>query len=243
MIAFDLCEYWFPPFGLSFHRGLSKTLLQPLMQEIYKSCLGQKLKTSITVGMKFLYDINKFTRFDSMGEAIERVHHFTTASILYLIDVFYKPFAKWIPQNTFRYLACGGANAVFDTILYAITYNFILKKQELHLHFVTLSPHIAAFLLVFPITFCSGYYLNRYVVFARSGLARRVHFYRVALVSLTSVILNYAFLKLFVNYLHFYPTPSKVMATICIAYVSYLTQTLFYFKKQPEGGLATDYSV
>lgn len=42
--------------------------------------------------------------------------------------------------------------------------------------------------------------------------------------------MNYFFLKLFVEILHFYPTLAKIVTTIIVAVFSYISQRNFSFK-------------
>ncbi|MDH6312965.1 putative flippase GtrA [Parabacteroides sp. PFB2-10] len=148
-----------------------------------------------------------------------------------IIGWFYFPiFRKFIPYDTFKYAVCGGGNMVLDILLYFLLYNFIFDKQNLDLGFVTISPHIAAFLTVFPITFLTGFWLNNGVVFKGSPMKNSTKFSRYLLVVLTSLLINYWGLKFFVDYLHFYPTPSKFLVTIICTLVSYLSQRHFTFR-------------
>jgi putative flippase GtrA len=155
--------------------------------------------------------------------------------ILNIIDYFHKPFARWINLQTFRYLACGGSNTVLDIFLYFIAYNFILVKQPVHVQALTISPYIAAFMMSFSISFPSGFILSRYIVFPESTVMRkRIQILRYALLVGMCIILNYVFLKLFVEYFHFYPTPSKVLTTLIVAVFSYVAQRNFTFKVKQE---------
>jgi putative flippase GtrA len=149
-----------------------------------------------------------------------------------VIDWFYPYFKRIMPKETFNYAFCGGINTAFDIFLYFITYNFILLKQNLHLKIITFSPHIAAFLLVFPITFSSGFLLLKYITFTKSHLRGRVQLFRYALIVSGSIILNYILLKLFVDICGFYPTPSKMMATMVVIIYSYLSQRHFTFRSK-----------
>jgi putative flippase GtrA len=158
------------------------------------------------------------------------VHDSTRHTIFNFIDVFYKPFKKWIPLHTFRYAACGGGNTLFDILLYTFCYNCIFKKQEFHISNITLSAYIASLFLSFSVSFCSGFYLNRYIVFRESGLRKSVQLYRFIAVNIICIVLNTIFLKIFVGYLGLYPTVAKIIATIIIAIISYLVQTHFFFK-------------
>lgn len=127
-------------------------------------------------------------------------------------------------------MACGGSVTLLDILLYSFSYNFILDKKVIQLPFVAISPHIGAFIISFCITFPLGFYLNRNVVFTGSYLRGRVQLFRYFLLVLVCIMLNYVFLKLFVEHFHIYPTVAKI-CTICIIVVfSYLTQRHFTFK-------------
>lgn len=148
-----------------------------------------------------------------------------------IIGWFYFPiFRKFIPYDTFKYAVCGGGNMVLDILLYFLLYNFVFDKQNLDLGIVTISPHIAAFLTVFPITFLTGFWLNNSVVFKGSPMKKRTKFSRYLLVVLFSLVINYWGLKFFVDYLDFYPTPSKFLVTIIATLVSYISQRHFTFR-------------
>lgn len=95
---------------------------------------------------------------------------------------------------------------------------------------ITVAPHIAAFLMSFSVSFPMGFALSKYVVFTESNLKGRVQLFRYAVLVSTCIMLNYVFLKLFVEYLHFFPTPSKALTTAIVAVFSYVSQRNFTFK-------------
>ncbi len=131
---------------------------------------------------------------------------------------------------TFRYAACGGTNTLLDILLFYFSYHVVFRKEILHLPFVSISPHIAAFLLSFCITFPLGFLLNRYVVFKGSMIAGRVQLMRYALTVTLSLLLNYYFLKLFVDGMGWYAMPAKIVTTAIVIVFSYLSQSYFTFK-------------
>ena len=135
--------------------------------------------------------------------------------------------------KTFRYLVCGGGNTVLDILIYFISYNFILDKSIVHLRYFSISPHIAAFIIAFLITFPTGFFLMRYIVFTDSILKGRVQLFRYFLLVFVCILLNYIFLKLFVEQLGFYPTISKILTTVIVVSFSYLTQRYYTFKQAP----------
>lgn len=150
--------------------------------------------------------------------------------IISVVDWFYKPFAKYIPLETFRYGATGGANTMLDIFLYFIFYNFILKKQIVTVLGISISPHIAAFLIVFPITFMTGFILAKYVTFTTSLFRGRKQLFRYGLTVLGAIVINYVLLKLLVESVGIFPTPSKIITTVFVVIYSYILQRYFSFK-------------
>lgn len=145
-----------------------------------------------------------------------------------------------MPLQTFRYAACGGGNTAFNILLYFIAYNFVLDKAVLHLGPIAISAHIAAFLMAFVITFPIGFYLSMYVVFTGSHLRRRTQLLRYFLVALGCIVLNYCLLKLFVDLLGWYPTPSMILTTLFVIVFSYLSQRHFSFQQKAKVVVAAD---
>jgi putative flippase GtrA len=146
------------------------------------------------------------------------------------LDFFYPLFRRFFDPTTFRYAACGGVNTVFDIFLFFLSYNFILDKQSLDLSFILISPHIAAFLMAFLVSFPTGFLLMRFIVFTASPLRGRVQFFRYLITVSVSLFLNYFFLKLLVEHVHLYPTVSKIITTFFVIAFSYVSQRHFSFK-------------
>ncbi|KIC91844.1 GtrA family protein [Flavihumibacter sp. ZG627] len=154
------------------------------------------------------------------------------------IDFFYPPFRRYIPLQTFRYIACGGGNTLLDIIIYFISYNFILQKQVVSLGIMVggqelaVSPHIMAFFMAFFVSFPLGFYLNRKVVFHDSDLRGRVQLFRYMLLVTVNILLNYAFIKLFVEVFGIFPTIAKMLTTLIVVTFSYLAQRNYTFRKR-----------
>ncbi|MEO5891572.1 MAG: GtrA family protein [Ferruginibacter sp.] len=151
-------------------------------------------------------------------------------AIIRLIKVFYPPFKRLMPFDTFRYAACGGANVMLDICLFFIAYNFIFHKEVVDLGFIAFQPHIAAFLFSFLITFPLGFLLSKYIVWTGSNIRGHIQLFRYFLIVLLNLFLNYFFIKLFVEYFHIYPTIAKIIITGIIIVFSYLTQKHYTFK-------------
>lgn len=89
---------------------------------------------------------------------------------------------------------------------------------------------IASYIIASAVTIPIGFILSKYVVFQESNLRGRIQLFRY--MSLTGVcfVLNYWMLKLFVNVLNIYPTPSQTLTIIILAIFSYIVQRFFTFK-------------
>ena len=152
--------------------------------------------------------------------------------IIAAIDFFYPPFRRFFPLQTFRYAVCGGGNTLLDIFIYFISYNFILQKQIVYTPIGAISPYIAAFLIAFAVSFPTGFYLNRHIVFPGSTLRGRIQLFRYFLLVLVCIALNYVFIKLFVEQFHLFPTVAKMLTTIIVISFSFVTQKYFTFKAE-----------
>lgn len=150
--------------------------------------------------------------------------------IILAIDWFYFPFLHFIPIEVFRYAVTGGANTILDLLLYFVFYQYVLDLRVVELGFVAISPHIAAFLMVFPITFLTGFILAKYVTFTSSELKGRIQLFRYGVTVAGAILLNYIFLKLFVEVFGMYATLSKGITTVIVVLYSYILQRYFSFK-------------
>ncbi|MCQ2312971.1 MAG: GtrA family protein [Paludibacteraceae bacterium] len=150
-----------------------------------------------------------------------------------IIDFFYHPFQKWVPKQLFTYGMCGGGNMVLDWILYFIIYNFVIGHELITLNSplstITMTPHIASLCIVFPITLLTGFWLNKHITFTQSDIKTRKQFIRYCLVVAINLAINYFGLKLCVDVLAWYPTPSKMVITVITVIISFFCQKYFSF--------------
>ena len=178
----------------------------------------------------------KITIFFSKMQALSQI-------ITKIVDFFYRPLKKYIPQQLFRYAACGGGNMVLDWVLYFVIYNFVIGHELVYITLpfafnlsplasqICLTPHIMSLLIVFPITLLTGFWLNKYVTFTQSSLRGYKQLWRYILIVIVNLLVNYFGLKIFVELCGFYPTPSKMLITIITITISFFGQKYFTFKK------------
>ena len=149
--------------------------------------------------------------------------------IIRIVDTFYFLFKPFMPLKTYRYAACGGGNLVLDTVLYFVFYHYVFFKQDVDLGLFVMKAHIASLFFVFPITFTTGFLLNRFVTFQESDLPWSLQFKRYFIVSMGAIFISYILMKFFVELLGFYATPSKILTLIISVIYSYIFQSKFSF--------------
>lgn len=146
----------------------------------------------------------------------------------------------WVSPTVFRYGVCGALNMALDTLLYFVLYHYVIGGRFVDLGVVVVSPHIAALGLVFPITFFNGFWLNRYVAFRSTAFRTRTQLARYLLSVLGALAVNYVCMKLFVECLHLWATPSKMLTTAVSVVYSYLAARYFTFRIRRPGAVAPE---
>ena len=118
---------------------------------------------------------------------------------------------------------------LLDTLWYFLLYHYVVCERFINLGIVVMSPHIASLCLVFPITFFTGFWLNRNVAFRVSHLRTQKQLFRYALSVVGSIVINYLCMKVFVELFNIWPTPSKMLTTVISVIYSFLVARYFTF--------------
>lgn len=163
--------------------------------------------------------------------ALKKIELWIERTLTTVIDFFYPPFSRFISIDLFHYAACGGFNMVFDWILYYVFYHFVFGGKVFDFGFVAFTPHIAAFVFKFPITFLTGFWMARHISFAGSTVRGRVQIVRYLMVTLVNFLINYFGLKLLVEVFGLWPTVSYILINVICVTFSFLTNKFYSFKK------------
>ncbi len=151
-------------------------------------------------------------------------------SLTGLLDLFYPPFKRLMPLQTFRYAACGGANTLLGLSIYWVSLHYIFNNDVFYIGIAAFKPHNASLFLSSCIVFCVGFLLNKYIVFVASNLRGRVQIFRYFLSFFLNLVVNYFILKLLVEVFLWPPFLSQLITTCIIIAMSYLTQKHFTFR-------------
>jgi len=147
----------------------------------------------------------------------------------------------WRSNQVVRYAMCGGGNMVFDWVLYFLLYNFVVGHEIVKLSIInyqlSITPHIATLCIVFPITLLSGFALQKYITFTDRGRTKEEgvkQLGRYILIVAVNLTINYFGLKLCVEHMGWYPTPSKMLITIITVIISFLGQKYYTFRVEKQ---------
>ena len=138
-----------------------------------------------------------------------------------------------MPEQTFRYAACGGSNTLLAIVVFNVFNKLVFKEQNVDIGFVVLKPHNAALFISFCVSYVVGFLLMKFVVFADSNLGSRIQLFRYLLAYVVNLILSYFLLKLQVEYLKMDATMAQLITTVIVIAISYLSQKHFTFKVKP----------
>ena len=154
--------------------------------------------------------------------------------IIAFIDFFYPPFRRFMPEQTFRYAACGGANTVLSILVFNFSHYFIFKEDNVDIGFVVLKSYNAALFVSFCISFTVGFLLMKFVVFVDSNLRSRIQLFRYFVAYLVNLFLSYFLLKIFVEYAKLDAVIAQLITTVIVIAISYLSQKHFTFKTKKD---------
>ncbi len=150
--------------------------------------------------------------------------------IIGLIDFFYPPFKKLMPEQTFRYAVCGGINTLSGLLIYFVGFHYIFDKENFDAGIIVFKPHNASLFLAGFFSFTLGFILNKFIVFSDSYLKGRIQLFRYFLSFILNLVINYFVLNLFIEYLHMEAFLSQIIATVIVITISYITQKNFTFR-------------
>ena len=155
--------------------------------------------------------------------------------LISVVDALYiKPLHGLVSRNLFGYGLCGAVNMALDIVWYFLIYHYVVCESYVDLGFVVISPHILSLFIVFPITFFTGFWLNRHVAFRAAKVSSGKQLWRYALSVVGSILINYVCMKLFVEVCAIWPTPSKMLTTVVSVCYSYLMARYVTFMPDSE---------
>lgn len=142
---------------------------------------------------------------------------------------------KTVPYQVYSYLVVGGANTVFNLVLFAILFSLLINVSY---------ALEAATVIAFVVTAITGFWLNRNFAFQTStnvGVSLFRQFLKYVFVSISGQFLDYVITKGMVVVLLMNPVHAYFSATIIILTSTFFAQKFFTFResKHQEESLQT----
>ncbi len=147
-----------------------------------------------------------------------------------VLNFFYPLVRKFMPEQTYRYAACGAITTVLGLSAYYIGYEFLFARRNFDFGFFVFKPHMAALFLSFLVSLSVGFCFSKFIVFPGSDIKGRIQLFRYFITAVFNLLLNYVLLKLFVEIFFWNVMVSQVLTTCVIIVVSFLSQKYFSFK-------------
>lgn len=154
--------------------------------------------------------------------------------IIAFIDFFYPPFKKFMPEQTFRYAACGGGNTLLGIAVFFVFHEYVFKGKSFDFGFYAMKAHTASNMVSFTVTLLAGFLLMKYVVFVDSNLKGRIQLFRYTVSSVINLFISTLLLKLFVEQFGINAIVAQLIATAIVIVIAYLSQKHFTFRIKPE---------
>ena len=155
-----------------------------------------------------------------------------SSRLISVIDKLYVyPFRNILSREMFGYGVCGATNMILAAVWYFIIYHYVVAERYVDIDFVVISPHKMSLIIVFTITFFTGFWLNRHVAFRATSERSGRQLLRYALSVIGAIVLNYVCMKFFVEHIGIWPTPSKIITTAVSTIYSFIAAKYFTFRK------------
>lgn len=142
---------------------------------------------------------------------------------------------KILQLKLIRYGIAAAVATVVDVFIYFIAFNFIYRKQDLHLfNFMVLSAPTASLILSYSCGLLTNFTITKYFVFTESDLRGHHQLMRYIMVAVLILFLNYAFMSFLIKTLDWYPTIARATSAVTVGMLSFIIHKAFSFKVSKE---------
>lgn len=142
-------------------------------------------------------------------------------------------FRRFAEVKLIRYFFTAGTATLVDFATYFIFFQWVFKKADVPVFGLVLSGPIAALVISYSVGLVVNFILTKILVFNDSDLRTRVQFARYLMVAFVTFWANYFVLKALIELLNIYPTPSRMISAILVAFLSFSFHKVFTFKVSP----------
>ena len=133
-------------------------------------------------------------------------------------------------HKVFRYILSGGFSASVDISIFILSYNYLFNKHDVNFGSMVINGYIAALCISYTCGSLTSFLINKLFVFSTktSWLSQIIKSLPVYILAFAG---NYLLLKFFVEFAHFWPTISRALAAIIVAFITFNLHKYFTFKQ------------
>ena len=141
--------------------------------------------------------------------------------------------SKFANHTVVKFFLSAGVAFLVDVLIYYFLVNFIFGNGKVYFFGKLHSPNNLSLTISYSIGVVVNFLITKYAVFTESRLKGRKQFLRFIGVAALGFFANYALLRFFIEYLDFYPTPSRIASALSLGVVSFFVHKFFTFKIKP----------
>jgi putative flippase GtrA len=150
--------------------------------------------------------------------------------IIKIADQLPAPLSRLVKNKGFLYLCAAGTATVCDILLYFITFNYFLQKQDVLLGSVLLGAPGISLAVSYSFGLLVNFTLSKWLIFTESNLRTRHQFFRFTMVAIAVLFANYGLMKILIDALGFFPTVARASSAISIGVLSFSIHKAFSFR-------------
>ncbi len=152
-------------------------------------------------------------------------------TIQYFLELFYPLFRKLMTYEVYAYLAVGGANTVFNILLFALLYQFVLPEAGIMLYKFHFESYTISLVVAFLATVPTGFWLAKHFAFKVNRNHGKTHnqLFKYFIVVLQGLGADYLLLLALITIVGLHPTVAKIFSTVIVVTVNFLLQKYFTF--------------
>lgn len=130
-----------------------------------------------------------------------------------------------------RYGMAAGIATAVDVCVYFIAFNYIFKKQDIHLSpVIVLGAPTVSLVLSYSCGLITNFAISKYFVFTESDLRGHHQLMRYVMVAILILFLNYGFMSFLIKTLGWFPTISRAVSAVTVGMLSFVIHKSFSFK-------------
>jgi putative flippase GtrA len=138
--------------------------------------------------------------------------------------------SRFANNTVVKFFLSAGIAFLVDVIVYYVFVNFIFGDDKVVFFGEKHSPNNLSLAISYSVGVVVNFFITKYAVFAESNLNSNKQFIRFSIVAAIGFFANYTLLRIFIEYLNFYPTLSRIASALSLGLVSFFVHKFFTFK-------------